>query len=75
MLISIEKLNKAGYTAEFNPKQQTLVIYPQHPIEIDWDAMRDQWRECDLSPYAVDAGLEAFHKEVEMHQIMAACRG
>lgn len=75
MQISIKQLEKAGFNAEFNIKRQTLTIYPQHPIEIDWDKMRDQWNDCGLTPLEIDCGLEAFHKEVEMHQVMAACRG
>lgn len=75
MQISIKRLNEAGFRADFDTKRQTLSIYPERPVEIDWDAMRDQWRDIGLTPYAVDAGLEAFHTEVEMHQIMQACRG
>jgi len=75
MLISIKQLNEAGFNADYNTKRQILAIYAQHPIEIDWDMMREQFNDIGLSPMEVDCGLEAFHKEVEMHQIMHACRG
>ncbi len=75
MLISIKQLKEAGFEADFNMKQQTLAIYAHDPIQIDWDTMRPQFDDIGLSQFEVDAGLDAFHKEVEMYQIMRACRG
>ncbi len=75
MLISIKQLNNAGFEANIDHKRGTMEIHPQHPISIDWDMMREQFNEIGLTAYEVDSGLDAFHSEVEMHQIMRACRG
>lgn len=74
MRISIEKLEAAGYQVDMDIKRGIMEIHPENPLQLDWSFMREQFKSAGIDEFAADCGMDAFHIEVEMHQILKACR-
>lgn len=72
MYISYVKLERAGY--EVHTKKTGVDIVPKHPLEIDFDAIREVMHSAGLTQKEIDHGLDAMVIEVETLQIMDAIR-
>lgn len=70
MLISFKALQAHGFTVDVDAKRETVCIYPQNPLRLDWTPMEEQFDSLELSGYERETALDEFCRTVEAAQIM-----
>lgn len=73
MYIDYDRLAGAGYDVQ--PSKKGLTITAIKPLDLPWESLRDLCTQAGLTGFEVDSGFDAFVGEVEMIQIMKACKG
>lgn len=74
MIINIQAMVEAGFVVDVDKKHGQIVIYPEHPVKLEFDLMREALDHAGVDRRDADEGIEALCDSIHTSQIVRAIK-
>jgi len=75
MFINIKSMKDAGFVVETKVKHGTIAIYPEHPVQPDFEPLKAELESLGVHVRDAEDGIEAMMESISIAEIVRAIKG